>query len=491
MQIRHEQQLQQQRDNVLFMQNEEALSAALLLQQHADMETLRKKVEITAAAVAAATAALKQKEAEDTLRKQKEDATAASLAALETLRKDTEEATATAAMTQKEADDTLRKQKEDAGAASLAALEKLRKDTEEATATAALKQKEADDILRKQKEDYKAAALAAQEKLRKDAEAATATAAQQHKDAEDILRKQKEDVEAATLAGQEILRKDTEAATATAAQLQKEDATGRHNFSSDSDSSVELLPKDQNEITATSMPWVESTEDLEQMARFNRENEDRLLQAHKRQLAWNSAKKAVDVFNAPPPPPLTGNGEPRLEDFKSMIEGLVKDELARSSSTTKDPQLYDSLKPLSTKKRKRAGRKKIVKVEKVTTTPGLHVSGSDSDSSVEILHTVGPNTARRILWQRGHNAMLPSVKHAIIEDATVDSVAEAHGPLSTYGFAIIRDMTEVFAPKNRCTREQRDFITKCMSTFILPLTFCSGFIYDFVLACCFLAYRCF
>ena len=87
--------------------------------------------------------------------------------------------------------------------------------------------------------------------------------------------------------------------------------------------------------------------------------------------------------------------------------------------------------------------------------------------------------------------MLPSVKHAIIEDATVDSVAEAHGPLSTYGFAIIRDMTEVFAPKSRCTREQRDFISKCMSTFILPLTFCSGFIYDFVLACCFLAYRCF
>ena len=167
-----------------------------------------------------------------------------------------------------------------------------------------------------------------------------------------------------------------------------------------------------------------------------------------------------------------------------MIQGLVQEELARSSSTKQEPQLYHNLKPPSTKKRKRAGWKRTVKVEKQE-----HVSGSDSDSSVEILQTVGANTARRILWQRGHNAMLPSIKRAIIEDATVDSVAEAHGPLCTYGFAIIRDMTEVFAPKNRCTREQRDFITRCMSTFILPSPTCSSLIYDFVHACCFLLYR--
>jgi hypothetical protein len=67
--------------------------------------------------------------------------------------------------------------------------------------------------------------------------------------------------------------------------------------------------------------------------------------------------------------------------------------------------------------------------------------------------------------------MLPSMKKQIIINATVDSVADAHGPLSEYGFAIVRDMTEAFAPKNRCTREQRDFITQCKSTIILAFTF--------------------
>ncbi len=49
-------------------------------------------------------------------------------------------------------------------------------------------------------------------------------------------------------------------------------------------------------------------------------------------------------------------------------------------------------------------------------------------------------------------------------NVTVDSVADAQGPLNEYGFAIVREMTEAFAPKNRITREQRDFITKRKST---------------------------
>jgi hypothetical protein len=71
------------------------------------------------------------------------------------------------------------------------------------------------------------------------------------------------------------------------------------------------------------------------------------------------------------------------------------------------------------------------------------------------------NTARRILWQRGHAATVPSKVRELIEKATVRRVEDAIEPLKTLGFAIIEDMTEVFHPKNRCTKEQRDYIDKC------------------------------
>ena len=318
--------------------------------------------------------------------------------------------------------------------------------------------------MRKQKEDNDAATLAAQHQ----------------KNAAEALRKPKEDNDAATLAAQQ--QKDA----AETLRKQKEDndtATGNGH----------ITQWVENDTTTTGKPWVDSQEDLDGMAKWERENDARLLQASQRQLAWEKPKKAK-ARSIPPPPPYPEGAASRdmsahdPEDLKSMIQGLVQAELARSSSTKPETQQYHQLKPPlkppSTKKRKRAGWKRTVKVEKQE-----QVSGSDSDSSVEILPNVGPNTARRILWQRGHNAMLPSIKHAIIEDATVDSVAEAHAPLCTYGFAIIRDMTEVFAPKNRCTREQRDFITRCMSTIMLTSPSCSSLIYDFMLACCFLLCR--
>jgi hypothetical protein len=89
-------------------------------------------------------------------------------------------------------------------------------------------------------------------------------------------------------------------------------------------------------------------------------------------------------------------------------------------------------------------------------------NSSDSDEDVKVVeHT--PNTARRILWQRGHGSLLPSTVRGIIAEATVRTMAEARVPLQQLGFAIIEDMTEVYAPKNRCTKEQRDFIQKCKS----------------------------
>jgi hypothetical protein len=119
--------------------------------------------------------------------------------------------------------------------------------------------------------------------------------------------------------------------------------------------------------------------------------------------------------------------------------------------------------PSAAKKRKRrVTRKRVpVKVEK-------HVDEEDNDEvdpDVEFVH-LSPNTARRILWQRGHAAQLPSAKADIIRRATVANISDAYDPLCQLGFAIIEDMTEVYAPKNRCTREQRDFINKCECTIL-------------------------
>ncbi len=70
------------------------------------------------------------------------------------------------------------------------------------------------------------------------------------------------------------------------------------------------------------------------------------------------------------------------------------------------------------------------------------------------------NTARRILWQRGHQANLPSKVQQIIRDATVSCLQDALRPLQDMGFAIVEDFTAVFHPKHRCTNEQKDFINK-------------------------------
>jgi hypothetical protein len=72
------------------------------------------------------------------------------------------------------------------------------------------------------------------------------------------------------------------------------------------------------------------------------------------------------------------------------------------------------------------------------------------------------NTARRILWQRGHAATTPSKIKELVEQATVQRLEDALEPLQTIGFAILDDiLSETFAPRNRCTKEQRDFIKKC------------------------------
>jgi hypothetical protein len=305
-----------------------------------------------------------------------------------------------------------------------------------------------------------------QARLTKETEEAAAALAEQHKDAADRLQKQKETEEAAE-----------------ALALQQKEAADRLQKQKETEEAAEALALQQKEAADQLQKQKEAADQLskekeaEEAYRRNEEREGIIrgtypkqdlyksidfLRAHGMGQGWNTDLQLPDklptfyvdvdtkqVDHAPEGP----KEEPDTDSFKHMILGKVQQEMDRRVPPMPEP------KPLSTKKRKRAGRRKHVKLEKVKDETPRN-EDSDSDSSVELLQT-SANTARRILWQRGHNAMLPSTKQQIIMDATVDSVSEAHGPLCEYGFAIVRDMTEAFAPKHRCTREQRDFITRC------------------------------
>ena len=299
----------------------------------------------------------------------------------------------------------------------------MRKESEDATAAAlALQAKAAAETLQKKKEDDDALAFAEQERLRKESEDAHAAAlALQAKAAAETMQKKKEDDDAIACAEKERLRKERE-----------------------------------NEEREGIIKGTYPKQDLFKSIDY--------LRAHGMGKGWHTDLQLPDdlptfyvdeSLNAPAAQIEAPKEEPQPDSFKSMIERLVQQELDRRGSLNLAP------KP-SHRKRKRAAKRKHVKLEKVS-DEGPRNEDSDSDSSVEFLQN-SANTARRILWQRGHNAMFPSMKKQIIEDATVDSVAEAHGPLQEFGFAIVRDMAEAFAPKNRCTREQRDFITKCKAT---------------------------
>ena len=358
----------------------------------------------------------------------------------------------------------LREQKELQQRASV-----LRMQQEEATATAlALQAKAAAEKSQKKKEDDDALAYAEQERLRKESEAATATAiALQEKEAAETLQKKKENDDALAFAAQEQLRKESEASTATALALQARVAAETLQKKKEDDDA--LASAEQERLRKESEVSARDNEEREGIIKGTYPKQDLFktldyLREHGMGKGWHTDLQLPDhlptfyvddTLNSPAAQNEAPKEEPQPESFKSMIEGLVQQELDRRGSQILAP------KP-SNRKRKRAARRIHVKVEKVN-DEGPRNEVSDSDSSVEFLQN-SANTARRILWQRGHNAMLPSMKKQIIEDATVDSVAEAHGPLKEYGFAIVRDMAEAFAPKNRCTREQRDFITKCKAT---------------------------
>ena len=67
--------------------------------------------------------------------------------------------------------------------------------------------------------------------------------------------------------------------------------------------------------------------------------------------------------------------------------------------------------------------------------------------------------SRRELWQRGHQtASRPSRIAHEVSLVMCDTVNECHSSMRMHGWAILRDITKAFGPKQQCTELQRAFI---------------------------------
>ncbi len=99
----------------------------------------------------------------------------------------------------------------------------------------------------------------------------------------------------------------------------------------------------------------------------------------------------------------------------------------------------------------------------VDTNIDAKTSYIDTDFDVED-NSTSENMKRRINWQKGRQDWSqPSKTKREIDKVTVDTLAEVYACMRKNGWAILRDLTSVFAPSARFTREQRNFINKSKS----------------------------
>ncbi len=118
------------------------------------------------------------------------------------------------------------------------------------------------------------------------------------------------------------------------------------------------------------------------------------------------------------------------------------------------------------------------KREKTTTTPGRKkgrprkkcIKGdTNNDAKSSCIGTdyndeetsTSENSMRRLNWQKGRQDWpRPSKMQKEIDKVTVDTLAEVDVCMRKFGWAILCDLTEVFAPSARFTREQQNYIHK-------------------------------
>ena len=148
------------------------------------------------------------------------------------------------------------------------------------------------------------------------------------------------------------------------------------------------------------------------------------------------------------------------ELLRSSMNNDANDPDGKKRKRDESPDAEEGEKKKRKKLRRKKPKKTKVKSEDQQSSGVLEDDKDDSSDSSADSYQQSATTARRILWQRGHQANLPSKVQQIIRDATVSCIQDALRPLQDIGFAIVQDFTTVFHPKHRCTAEQKDFIHK-------------------------------
>ena len=122
-----------------------------------------------------------------------------------------------------------------------------------------------------------------------------------------------------------------------------------------------------------------------------------------------------------------------------------------------------------TKKKWKSGKQNKV------TTEASTAQGDDDELSSgpeEDEATATENSMRRLNWQKGRQDWSrPSKIKTEVEKVTVDTLAQVHSRMRKYGWAILRDASQIFAPAARFTHDQQNYINNgTFSVFYLPIS---------------------
>jgi hypothetical protein len=160
-----------------------------------------------------------------------------------------------------------------------------------------------------------------------------------------------------------------------------------------------------------------------------------------------TATEAPPASIDPPPPPLGDEltKQALRHALPKAMDSIQTPNLVATTATGKTP-----LK-VSGQKRKYAKRAKV---------PVAQIAFKDELFEGDVQQVHGwRSQSRRELWQRGHQTASRSsrIAHEVLL-VMCDTVKECHTSMRMHGWAILRDMTNAFGPKQQCTEQQRAFI---------------------------------
>jgi hypothetical protein len=177
--------------------------------------------------------------------------------------------------------------------------------------------------------------------------------------------------------------------------------------------------------------------------------------------ATSEAEKSEAGTQPAPPSWLTPE---MFSQFMQHMQGLTQN---GAHVAVKEQKRKTEKPSTTTGKRKGRPTKKAHAVDTNMDSKSPHI-GKDYDDEES---TASENSMRRVNWQKGRQDWSrPSKTKKEIEKVTVDTLAEAYVCMRKYGWAILRDLTSVFAPSARFTREQQNYINKSKSPIKIKLS---------------------